>query len=71
MGRRGGIVIEAPGEEDALARALVVLADDDLRAFTREDARYLALRHRAPTRLDRVLEICRAQAARGNRARDG
>lgn len=64
MGRRGGIVIEAPDDHEALATALAVLADDEMRAFTAEDARYLALKNRAATRLDTVLDICRAQAAR-------
>lgn len=64
MGQRGGIVVEAPGDPEALAAALRVLGDDALRAFTREDARYVALKNRAATRLDRVLELC-ALAARG------
>ncbi len=65
MGRRGGIVIEAPDDAEALATALGVLADDEMRAFTAEDARYLAMKNRAPTRLDAVLDICRASAGRG------
>ncbi len=68
MGRRGGIVIEAPDDAEALARAIDVLSEDELRAFTREDARYLSMRNRESTRLDRVLEICRAQAGRQNAA---
>lgn len=63
MGQRGGIVLEAPGDPEALATALGVLADDELRAFTAEDARYVAQKHRQTTRLDRVLDLCRARAA--------
>ena len=36
MGQRGGIVIEEPGNAEALATAIRVLADDELRAFTSE-----------------------------------
>ncbi len=64
MGRRGGIVIEAPDDAGALATALAVLADDEMRAFSSDDARYLAMRNRESTRLDKVLDICRARAAR-------
>jgi len=64
MGRRGGIVIEAPDDVEALATAIAVLAEDEMRAFTAEDARYLAMRNRERTRLDHVLDICRARAAR-------
>lgn len=60
MGQRGGIVLEGPGEPDALAVAFGTLADEELRAFTREDARYVALRTRLPTRLDQILDHCRA-----------
>lgn len=59
MGQRGGIVIESPGDPEAVAVAIAVLADSDLRQMTADDARYLALRNRAATRLDRVLELCR------------
>lgn len=58
MGQRGGIVVEAPGDPEALAAAVRVLADDSLRAFTRDDARYVALKNREVTRLDRILELC-------------
>jgi len=68
MGQRGGIVIEEPGNPKALAVALGVLADDDLRAMTSDDARYLALKNKESTRLDRVLEICREQARQLRRA---
>ena len=60
MGQRGGIVLEGPGEPEALAVAFGTLADGGLRAFTREDARYVAMRTRLATRLDQVLEPCRA-----------
>ncbi len=63
MGRRGGIVLEEPGNAEALAVAMRVLADDEMRAFTRDDARYLALKNRESTRLDRILDICRARAS--------
>ena len=59
MKQRGGIVLEAPGAPDALAVALRVLADPPLRATTADDARYLALRNRQDTRLDRILDLCR------------
>lgn len=59
MGQRGGIVIESPGDPEALAVAIAVLADAELRELTADDARYLALRNRAATRLDRVLDLCR------------
>jgi len=62
MGQRGGIVIEAPGDAGALAFAVRVLSDDALRAFTAEDARYVAQKNREATRLDRLLDLC---AARG------
>ena len=63
MGHRGGIVVEEPGNAEALAVALRVLADEHMRAATAEDARYIAERNREVTRLDRVLEICRRAAA--------
>lgn len=59
MGRRGGIVVEEPGNAEALAVAVRVLADPELRGFTREDARYLAMKNRLTTRLDRILHLCR------------
>lgn len=58
MGARGGIVLERPGDADALARAIVVLADPALRGVTGEDARYLAEKTRLSTRLDRVIDVC-------------
>ncbi len=69
MGQRGGIVIEEPGNPEALAVALRVLADDDLRATTADDARYLALKNQEVTRLDRVLDVCRERTAQLRRAR--
>lgn len=63
MGRRGGIVVEEPGNPEAVAVALRVLADPELRGFTRDDARYLAMRNRLGTRLDRILEVCRTGEA--------
>ncbi len=63
MGRRGGIVIEEPGNAEALATAIGVLAEDEMRAFSSDDARYLAQRNRESTRLDRVLDLCRGRAA--------
>lgn len=62
MGQRGGIVLEGPGEPEALAVALGTLADEALREFTREDARYVAMRSREATRLDQVLDHCRRVA---------
>ncbi|MDA1195461.1 MAG: glycosyltransferase family 4 protein [Planctomycetota bacterium] len=62
LGQRGGIVVEEPGNPSALATAIRVLADDELRSFTSDDARYVALKNRESTRLDRVLEICREAA---------
>jgi UDP-glucose:(heptosyl)LPS alpha-1,3-glucosyltransferase len=59
MGQRGGIVVEEAGNPDALAFAIRVLADDDLRAVTADDARYLAMHNRERTRLDRILHLCR------------
>ncbi|MGE0193073.1 MAG: glycosyltransferase family 4 protein [Planctomycetota bacterium] len=64
MGQRGGIVLEGPGEPEALAVAFGTLADEELRAFTREDARYVALRTRLATRLDQILDHCRDVLAR-------
>lgn len=65
MGARGGIVLERPGDADALARAIVVLADPALRRVTGEDGRYLAQKTRLSTRLDRVIDFCVASRARG------
>jgi UDP-glucose:(heptosyl)LPS alpha-1,3-glucosyltransferase len=62
MGQRGGIVVEEPGNPEALAVALRVLADASLRAVTADDARYLARRNRQATRLDQVLDVCRGAA---------
>jgi UDP-glucose:(heptosyl)LPS alpha-1,3-glucosyltransferase len=59
MGQRGGIAVEAPGDPEALAVALGVLADPALRAFTAEDARYVAEKNRLATRLDQVLDVLR------------
>lgn len=64
MGRRGGIPLEAPGDPEALATALAVLADPALRRFTAEDARYVAEKNRLGTRLDQVLDVLRAAAGR-------
>ncbi len=64
MGQRGGIVLEGPGDPDALAVAYGTLHDPALREFTREDARYVALRSRESTRLDQVLAVCRAAVTR-------
>lgn len=64
MGARGGIVLERPGDADALARAIVVLADPALRGVTGEDARYLAEKTRLSTRLDRVIDVCLAAEPR-------
>lgn len=62
MGRRGGIPLESAGEPEAVATALAVLADPDLRRFTAEDARYVAEKNRLATRLDQVLDVLRAAA---------
>ncbi len=64
MGMRGGIVVEEAGNPEALAIALAVLGDPALRAVTGDDARELTRRHRQRDRLDQVLAICRARAAR-------
>lgn len=64
MGQRGGIVVEEAGNPEAIATALRVLADDEMRRFSSDDARYLALRNREGTRLDAVLDLCRGVAAR-------
>jgi UDP-glucose:(heptosyl)LPS alpha-1,3-glucosyltransferase len=69
MGAKGGIVLEEPGNPEALAVALRVLADPALRRSTGEDARWIAERHRAATRLDQVLDVCRRARDRG--AREG
>jgi UDP-glucose:(heptosyl)LPS alpha-1,3-glucosyltransferase len=60
MGQRGGIAIEGPGDPVSLATAIAVLADPDLRRFTADDARYVAEKNRQSTRLDQVLDVCRA-----------
>ncbi len=60
MGQKAGIVVEEPGNAEALAVAIRVLADAHLRAETAEDARYLAAKNRLVTRLDQVLAVCRA-----------
>ena len=65
MGHRGGIVVEEPGNPEALAVALRVLADDVMREGTASDARELALAHPLAERLDRVLDICRAVGGGG------
>lgn len=62
MGHRGGIVVEEPGNAQAIAWALGVLADDGMRAGTARDARELALAEPLGERLDRVLDVCRAVA---------
>lgn len=62
MGQRGGIAVETPGDPGALATAIRVLADPDLRRFTADDARYLAEKNRQSTRLDQVLDVCRNAA---------
>lgn len=62
MGQRGGIVVEEPGNPEAVAMALRVLADPALYDVTADDARYLALRNRESTRLQRVLDWCRGAA---------
>ena len=59
LGQRGGIVVEEAGNPEAIAAALRVLSDDEMRAFSSDDARYLALRNRERTRLDQVLDLCR------------
>jgi UDP-glucose:(heptosyl)LPS alpha-1,3-glucosyltransferase len=63
LGRRGGIVVERPGDPEAVATALAVLADPRLRAETADDARYLARTNRLETRLDQALDVCREAAA--------
>jgi len=63
MGQRGGIVVEEAGNPEAVAMALRVLADDEMRTFSSDDARYLAQRNREATRLDQVLDLCRLRAA--------
>lgn len=64
MGMRGGIVLEAAGDPEALAVALDVLSDPALRAATADDARYVAELHRLHPRLDDILDVCRAAALR-------
>ena len=44
-----------------LRMALRVLAEDEMRRFSSDDARYLALRNRESTRLDAVLDLCRTR----------
>ncbi len=63
MGREGGIPVEAPGDPEAVALALRVLADPDLRRHTAEGARFVAEKNRLSTRLDQILEACHAVAA--------
>jgi UDP-glucose:(heptosyl)LPS alpha-1,3-glucosyltransferase len=58
MGPRGGIVLEEVGSADALAVALGVLADEDLRRVTSEDARRVAEAHPQAASFDRVLAVC-------------
>jgi UDP-glucose:(heptosyl)LPS alpha-1,3-glucosyltransferase len=62
MGQKAGIVVEEPGNPEAVAIAIRVLAEPALRAQTADDARYLATKNRQATRLDRVLDVCRAVA---------
>lgn len=62
--QRGGIVVERPGDPEAVAVALSVLADPGLRRATADDARYVAEKNREQTRLDQVLDACRSAAAR-------
>jgi glycosyltransferase involved in cell wall biosynthesis len=64
MAMRGGICVEAPGDVEGVAVALRVLADPALRTQTSEDARYVARKNRLATRLDQVLDVCRAAAQR-------
>jgi glycosyltransferase involved in cell wall biosynthesis len=64
MGQRAGIVVEEPGNAEALAVAIRVLADRDLRAATADDAAYLAKTNRLATRLDQVLAVCRGTGAK-------
>jgi len=58
MALRGGIAVEDPADAEAVAVALVVLADPALRRLTGDDARYVAKRNRLRTRLDQLLDVC-------------
>jgi len=62
MGHRAGIVLEEPGNAEAVAVAIGVLADDVLRAGTARDAREIAEKNPLDERLDRVLDVCRTAA---------
>jgi UDP-glucose:(heptosyl)LPS alpha-1,3-glucosyltransferase len=62
MGMRGGIAVEDPADAQGVAVAVRVLADPRLRAETADDARYVARKTRLVTRLDQVLDVCRAAA---------
>jgi glycosyltransferase involved in cell wall biosynthesis len=63
MGTRGGIVVEEPGDAEALHVALGVLVDPDLRKATGEDARAVAAKNPLTKRLDMVLDVCRGAAS--------
>jgi hypothetical protein len=60
MGMRGGIAVEGPTDAAGVAVAIRVLADPQLRSQTADDARYVARKTRLSTRLDQVLDVCRA-----------
>jgi UDP-glucose:(heptosyl)LPS alpha-1,3-glucosyltransferase len=62
MAMRGGIAVESPRDAEGVAVALRVLSDPRLRAETSDDARYVAKKSRLATRLDQVLDVCRAAA---------
>jgi UDP-glucose:(heptosyl)LPS alpha-1,3-glucosyltransferase len=62
MGARGGVVLEEPGNPEALACAVRVLAEPALRAQTAEIAREVALENPMTRRLDEVLAVCRSAA---------
>jgi UDP-glucose:(heptosyl)LPS alpha-1,3-glucosyltransferase len=62
MGMRGGIAVEDATDAAGVAVALKVLADPLLRSQTSDDARYVARKTRLVTRLDQVLDVCRAAA---------
>jgi UDP-glucose:(heptosyl)LPS alpha-1,3-glucosyltransferase len=65
MGHKAGIVVEEPGNAEAIAWALKVFDDERLRRLTAEDARYLAESNRESTRLDHVLDLCRGRVRVG------